>query len=75
MKFESSDFFKHDNGIDAFLWVHTVVMDSGEAAIVHAWWLVQGVEKYWWTGESQRIFIKKDQYEHWKSYEPKGELL
>jgi hypothetical protein len=75
MKFEMHQFFKHINCMDAFIRVRTVVMDDHNAAILYVDWMVQGMEKYWFTPAfSQRMLIRQDQYENWKPYEPKGEI-
>ena len=76
MKFsEGYQYFKHKNGIDAFIRVRTVTMDSGDNAILWIDWMIQGVEMYWHSPVfKQRIFIKADQYDNWLRYEPKGEI-
>lgn len=77
MKFQDSEgkYFKHKNCMDVFVRVRTVVMDSGDKAILWLSWMIQGTESYWLTREDKdRVFIKADQYENWEPYEPKGKL-
>ena len=74
MKFEGSDFWKHKNGMDAFLYIANVVQDDNGKAIIHAYWMVQGTEHYWFCSDRERIFIKGDQYDNWESYEPTGKI-
>lgn len=74
MKFEDdSYFFKHENCMDVFLVVDTVVMDSGNVAIIYGNWMTQGTAKYWAASNRERIKIDKDQYKRWIPYTPKGE--
>lgn len=76
MKFESYDCWKHKNCIDVFIYTPTSVQDDNGKAIIHAFWMIQGIDNYWMaTGNQERLFIKEDQYDNWMPYEPKGMFI
>jgi len=75
MKFENYDCWKHKNCLDAFFVVSSIVQDDKNCAILNGNWAVQGVESCWFASNICRIFIKDDQYDAWRRYEPKGRFL
>lgn len=75
MKFELHDCWKHSNCIDAFIFVSNVVQDDNGKAILHAYWMVQGIKGYWMVSSQERLFIKDDHYANWQLYEPKGMFI
>lgn len=74
MKFVDGYEFKHNNCRDVFIRVTSVVVDSGQAAIVWAYWMIQGIDGYWYASEPQRIMVRMNQYDNWKFYQPNGEV-
>lgn len=75
MKFNDAEYFKHKDCLDTFIQVKLVTLDSGQSAIVWAYWLTQGTASYWYCDEPRRYFIKEDHYDNWQPYTPKGNLL
>lgn len=71
-KFESYDCWKHDNCIDVFFCVSSVVQDTGKAAILLGYWMTQGQEHYWCCSDLDRIRVAPEQYKFWQKYEPGG---
>ena len=73
MKFENNLFLKHNNCIDSFIRIKSVITDTGTKSIVWVYWMIQGVDGYWYASDVDRLFITKE-YENWSTYEPKGKL-
>lgn len=74
-KFRRYQFYKHENCVDAFFYVEKISFDeNGTHAIVHGNWMIQGMFSFWFGSDRVRLNIKPDQYDKWKSYNPKGEM-
>ena len=71
-KFHDNVFYKHQDGMDAFIRVNRVVMDTGEKAILYAAWAIQGTSGWGFAPvEEVRLDIKPEHYKKWVQYEPK----
>lgn len=71
MKFDSSQYYKHNKCLDAFIYVHEVLWDDGKIANLIAYWLCQGVFKYWYCPVGAvKIFINENEYSNWEPYTP-----
>lgn len=72
MKFEDLHrYWKHDNCLDVFFAISSVVSDDGIKAELFGCWCTQGIDNWWFTIDD-RIKIKPEQYDSWKGYTPKG---
>lgn len=71
---ETDKFYKHENCMDAFIFVLTVMPDGiSENQIVYVHWMVQGVEGYWPCTQAERFLVKSEQMKKWHRYRPTGE--
>ena len=74
MKFENNLWLRHELCLDTFIEVQSVVMDTGNKAIVNAYWMIQGMDGYWYAADVRRYVIRPKLYHSWKPYMPTGEL-
>lgn len=71
MKFDMHQYWKHQNCMDVFILIHSIVQDTGKVAILNVQWMIQGTAHYWAT-KQDRIKINPKEYAAWKPYTPKG---
>lgn len=75
MNFDAAEYYKHSNCMDAFIYVQSVIQDTGHDAVLVVAWLTQGTESYWLTPQfSDTIHVSESEYNKWKPYEPAGSL-
>jgi hypothetical protein len=72
MKFDRYDFWKHQNCMDVFFFVHSAYETDMDTTYLVGNWMTQGVESYWMATNQERVIISNKEYANWKVYEPIG---
>jgi len=72
---EIEAFYKHENCMDAFIFVNTIMPDNKDdhSIIVYVDWMCQGTTGYWTCQNNDRFLIKLQDLKKWKRYRPQGE--